>query len=56
MQSGWSESLADCRRYEELPANARKYVDLVEQTVGVRVAMIGVGPDRSATIVRENIF
>ena len=56
MQKGWKEPVSECRTWEELPANARRYVELVESTTGVRVAMIGVGPDRSATIVREQIL
>ena len=49
---GWSEDLSNCRRFEDLPAAARRYVNKIETLVGVRVAIIGVGPDRAETIVR----
>ena len=35
-----------------LPKAARAYIDLIEQTVGVPISLISVGPDRSQTISR----
>ena len=38
----------------DLPANARRYLEFVEERLGVPVAMVGVGPRRDQTInVRE---
>ena len=51
---GWTESLEDCRRFDELPENARRYVDAIERHTGLRIASVGVGPDR--TIVHEDIL
>ncbi len=53
---GWKESLSDLREYEELPANARRYVERVEQLVGVETIAVSVGADRAQTIVRKNPF
>ena len=53
---GWRESLGDLREYKELPANARRYVERVEQLVGVETIAVSVGPDRAQTIVRKNPF
>ncbi|MCT4605816.1 MAG: adenylosuccinate synthase [Marinisporobacter sp.] len=53
---GWTEDITGCETYEELPENARKYVERIEELVGAKVKIVSVGPKRSQTIVRENIF
>ena len=53
---GWKEPLADLREYAELPANARRYVERVEQLVGVETIAVSVGAERAQTIVRKNPF
>jgi len=55
MTPGWDEPLGDCRAYDELPENARRYVELIEETSGVPVDLVGVGPDRAQTIVRREL-
>lgn len=52
---GWREDLRSIRRYEDLPANARAYVERLESLLGVPVSLIGVGPDRSQTLVRGRL-
>jgi adenylosuccinate synthase len=49
---GWKDNLRGTRRFEDLPAAARYYVQRIESRVGVPVSLIGVGPERSETIVR----
>ncbi|MCP3977289.1 MAG: adenylosuccinate synthase [bacterium] len=49
---GWSEDITAIRNYEDLPKNARDYVELVEDLVGVPIATVSVGPARSATILK----
>jgi adenylosuccinate synthase len=49
---GWRGNLTECRRFEELPAEAQKYVKRLEQLCGVPVSMVSVGPERSATLLR----
>jgi len=49
---GWAEELRSVRRFEDLPKNARDYVERIEVLIGVPVSLIGVGPDRSQTLVR----
>lgn len=53
---GWFEDITHCRTYEELPANARAYVEHLEQISGARMSAIGVGPGRDQTIVRHDII
>jgi adenylosuccinate synthase len=50
---GWQEPLGACRRWRDLPAAARKYVEFIEQTIGLPVKNISVGSERSALIVRD---
>jgi len=50
---GWKEDLSNIREYEKLPVNARKYVELVEELLGVHITWIGVGPSRDAIIHRR---
>ncbi|WP_020663945.1 adenylosuccinate synthase [Amycolatopsis benzoatilytica] len=50
---GWFEDISNCRTFDELPANARAYVERIEELSGARVSAIGVGPGRDQTIVRH---
>lgn len=50
---GWQGvDISSCRTFEELPENAQKYIEYIEELSGVPVTIIGVGPDRAETIVR----
>ena len=53
---GWKQSLKNCRSYEELPANARTYVDFIEEFSGAHVGIISVGYDRKDTFIRANLW
>ncbi len=53
---GWSEPIEGARSLEDLPAAAREYVRWIEDALEVPAIMIGVGPDRDATIERANPF
>jgi adenylosuccinate synthase len=47
---GWKEDISKCKKFSELPENARKYVKRLEQLLQVPIEWIGVGADRDATI------
>jgi adenylosuccinate synthase len=49
---GWTEDITGVRRYEELPAAARDYVEWLESEVGTPIRLLSVGPDRSQVISR----
>ncbi len=53
---GWKESTVGIKRYEELPANAKKYLERLQSLVEVPISIISTGPDREQTIVRQNPF
>jgi adenylosuccinate synthase len=52
---GWWEDLSECRTFDDLPPNARHYVQRLEEISGARISAIGVGPRRDQTIVRHNL-
>ena len=52
---GWSEDISGARTFEELPANAQRYIERLEELSRVRVSVIGVGPSRDAAIVRHDL-
>ena len=52
---GWTEDITGARTFEDLPANAQAYVLALEGMSGSRMSVIGVGPDREATIVRHEL-
>jgi adenylosuccinate synthase len=48
---GWKEDISNCKKFEELPINAQKYVKYLEVISGAPMSAIGVGPGRDQTIV-----
>ena len=53
---GWQQDISGIRRYEDLPLNARRYVERLSECSGARLGIISVGPDREQTIVLEPMF
>ncbi|MDQ0284945.1 adenylosuccinate synthase [Desulfofundulus luciae] len=53
---GWQEDISRARRYEDLPASARRYLERITELVGVPIAIIGVGPGREETIITREVF
>ena len=46
---GWEEDITGCRTLEELPDNARKYLERISELCNVRISIFSVGPDRDQT-------
>jgi adenylosuccinate synthase len=51
---GWTRPTAGVRRFEDLPAEARRYIARLEEITGIPAAIISTGSAREDTIVREN--
>ena len=51
--AGWDADVSGCRRKEDLPEEARSFVQFVEEGLGVPVRMISVGPERDQAIVES---
>ncbi len=47
---GWEESLDLCRSFDDLPKNARDYVETIEHLTGVPVTLVSVGPSREQAL------
>lgn len=50
---GWKTSTRHVRSYDELPENAKRYIERIEELAGCPVEVVSVGPDREETIIRE---
>ncbi|MFT6434888.1 MAG: adenylosuccinate synthase [Candidatus Azotimanducaceae bacterium] len=53
---GWTESTEGATSLDQLPANARAYLDRIEETCGVPIAIVSTGPDRDQTMMLEELF
>jgi adenylosuccinate synthase len=51
---GWSTDISKVRKYDDLPKEAQRYVEYVEDVIGIPVTMIGVGPARDAIVMRSS--
>ena len=47
---GWDEDISNARALADLPTNARRYLDRIEQLAGCRISAVGVGPERDQVI------
>lgn len=54
--AGWRESTVGITDYDKLPANAKAYLERIEELVKVPVDIISTGPDRAQTIIKRNPF
>ncbi|HET8631536.1 MAG TPA: adenylosuccinate synthase, partial [Thermomicrobiales bacterium] len=50
---GWQADTTGARSAADLPANARRYIERVQELIGAPVAMVGVGPAREQLIYAE---
>jgi len=53
---GWDEDITKVSSFEELPENAKKYLNRLTELVGVKLGIFSVGPDRKQTVEVENVF
>ena len=49
---GWQCDISHCRRFEDLPAAARDYVQYLEEAVACPIRYVSVGAEREAIIRR----
>jgi adenylosuccinate synthase len=53
---GWSDSTVGVTVYDALPAAARRYLQRIEETTGVPIAMVSTSPDRDHTIMMQHPY
>ncbi len=49
---GWKKDITEVTSYNELPKNAQKYIEKIEELIEVPIKIIGVGPGRDQTITK----
>ncbi|UXP32688.1 adenylosuccinate synthase [Reichenbachiella agarivorans] len=49
---GWTEDLTGVSSYDGLPASLKKYVEYIENAVGLSIDIVSVGPDRKQTLIK----
>ena len=54
--AGWQTSTCGIRRYEDLPGEARRYVERLSQAAGIDIGIVSVGPGRDQTIILKEMF
>ncbi|MDN5709150.1 MAG: adenylosuccinate synthase [Planococcus sp. (in: firmicutes)] len=53
---GWSEDVTSCKSLDELPDNARHYLERISQLTGVQISIFSVGPDRNQTNIVKSVW
>ena len=51
--AGWKADLGSCTAFGQLPSEARRYVDAIEERAGVAIDIVSLGPERNQTIIRN---
>ncbi len=52
---GWKEDLTSLDSYEQMPATFKNYIKFVEDQIGVPISILSVGPNRTQTIILEEV-
>ena len=53
---GWSETTAGLTNWEQLPLNARRYLERMQSLIGAPIDMVSTGPDRVHTVLLRHPF
>ena len=53
---GWKISTRGITRYEDLPVNAKNYLQRLGELVDARIDVVSTGPERESTIILNNPF
>ena len=53
---GWQEDTTEITNYENLPANAKQYVERICELTGVELDILSVGPKRKQTMMINELF
>jgi len=53
---GWKQCISGITRFDRLPDKTKSYLARIEELSQVKIKIVSVGPEREATIIREDIF
>ena len=49
---GWGD-ISNVKSYAELPQSAKNYVKRIEELIGCKISMVGIGPNRDQNLIVE---
>jgi len=53
--AGWDSSVSEAKSYEEMPLNARIYIERIEELLEIKCSIISVGPRRDQTFQKNEL-
>lgn len=53
---GWCQSTREVRCYDDLPANAKKYIAKLEKVTAAEVSIVSVGSSREESIIKKDVW
>ena len=53
---GWKENISKVKKYDDLPENARKYIEDIQKYLDVPIDIISNGPGREQNIIVRKFF
>lgn len=54
--AGWMTDISGIRKFDDLPENAKKYLNRLSEVAGVELGIVSVGPNREQTIVLKELL
>ena len=54
--AGWAQPTVGLTQWDQLPLNARRYLERIQQCMGVPIDMVSTGPDREQTILLRHPY
>lgn len=53
---GWNTDISFIKNYDDLPIQAKNYIEFIEQQTSVKVSVIGIGAEREKVIIRNCVY
>jgi len=53
---GWKTDIKGAKKFSDLPRNAKRYIQRIEELIDTKITMISVGSERNETIEVKNLF
>ncbi|MDA9231525.1 adenylosuccinate synthetase, partial [Rickettsiales bacterium] len=53
---GWQEDIGKYSSFDQLPENAKKYINKIEDLLNIKVSILSLGPKRDQTIIIQDFL
>jgi adenylosuccinate synthase len=53
MLDGWNCDISSCKNWNDLPENAKKYIERIEELIGHSIYLVSTGAKRDAYLLKE---